>query len=95
MNIRMIGTDYRVASLALRERLALPEASLGDALRTLEAQPELAEVAVLSTCNRTEIYFVPSAAAGPITQDSDAAGAAVVSYLASVVVLMPMSWRRC
>ena len=56
MTIGCIGTDHTRASLALRERLAVTADHLDTLLDALRAEPFLAEAAVLSTCNRTEIY---------------------------------------
>ena len=56
MTIGCIGTDHTRASLALRERLAVTAGHLDTLLDALRAEPFLAEAAVLSTCNRTEIY---------------------------------------
>ncbi|GAC1435895.1 MAG: glutamyl-tRNA reductase [Chloroflexota bacterium] len=62
----MIGTDYHVADVELRERLALSGPALTEALREIAAAPGVAEVAILSTCNRTEVYFVPTGGAQAI-----------------------------
>ncbi|NCF44888.1 MAG: glutamyl-tRNA reductase [Proteobacteria bacterium] len=57
MSILAYGLNYRTAPLALRERVAFPEDSLGAALRDLKHDmPAIAEVAIVSTCNRTELY---------------------------------------
>lgn len=42
----------------MRERLTFPETRLPGALRALGGRQEFAEAAILSTCNRTEIYTV-------------------------------------
>ncbi len=56
MRILCVGANHRTADLAVRERLALDADQRADALRALrETWPE-AEFAVLSTCNRTEVY---------------------------------------
>jgi glutamyl-tRNA reductase len=52
-----IGVEHKTAPLALRERVALEGAELRQANLQLAAEPAIAEVAVLSTCNRTEIYL--------------------------------------
>ena len=39
----------------MRERLAVPEAQLPDAIRSLVQQPGVDEGMVLSTCNRVEV----------------------------------------
>lgn len=53
-SIAMIGVDYRSASLATREALAVPADLLPAALARL--QQIAGEGFILSTCNRTEIY---------------------------------------
>ena len=57
MSILAYGLNYRTASLELRERVAFPEDSLGNALRELTLNiPQIQEAAIVSTCNRTELY---------------------------------------
>src|SRR5438309_10283972 len=56
VTIGCIGTDHTRASLALRERLAVAGDYLDTLADALRAEHLIAEVAVLSTCNRTEIY---------------------------------------
>jgi glutamyl-tRNA reductase len=53
-----IGTDHTLSPVALRERLALGEQAATQLLHTLHQSASIEEVAVLSTCNRTEIYFI-------------------------------------
>lgn len=55
-----VGIDHSAAPLAIRERVALVEEQLVDACRSVHAHPAVAEVAILSTCNRTELYLVTS-----------------------------------
>ncbi|MFA7666099.1 MAG: glutamyl-tRNA reductase, partial [Burkholderiaceae bacterium] len=58
MYLLTLGLNHQTAPLALRERVSFP----GDALRTALADlrtrlaPLVPESAILSTCNRTEIY---------------------------------------
>ena len=54
----LLGTSHKTAPLAVRERVALPEARAEAFLRELAAHPEIREAVVLSTCNRTELYVV-------------------------------------
>lgn len=56
MTIGYIGTDHTRASLALRERLVVADERLNLLLEALRTDPLIAEAAVLSTCNRTEVY---------------------------------------
>lgn len=56
MNLMVVGVSYRTASLALLERLAATAADTPVMLTDLLSQPHVGEAAVLSTCNRVEIY---------------------------------------
>ncbi|MEQ8208803.1 MAG: glutamyl-tRNA reductase [Lacipirellulaceae bacterium] len=56
MNLRMVGCTHRAASLDVRQQLAFGESQAEDALnRWREEFPET-ELALLSTCNRVELY---------------------------------------
>ncbi len=55
MNFRLIGVNHVSAPLEVRERLAVSEAQLPDAVRSLVEQPGVEEGMVLSTCNRVEV----------------------------------------
>ena len=54
----VVGTDHTIAPVALRERLALDGDSSASLLQKLRANDAVLEAAVLSTCNRTEVYIV-------------------------------------
>ena len=56
MTLLALGLNHTTAPITVREKLAIAPAALGSALRDLSAQPGVAEVALLSTCNRTEVY---------------------------------------
>ncbi|AHJ95360.1 glutamyl-tRNA reductase [Hymenobacter swuensis] len=56
-NFHVFSLSQRAAPLAVREQLALNEAACRQLLRTLRTAPGLTDVLVLSTCNRTEIYY--------------------------------------
>jgi len=51
-----LGINHKTAPVEIRERLAFAPDSIPQALRDLAACPELHEAALLSTCNRTELY---------------------------------------
>ena len=61
--ICVLGTSHRLAPVAVRERLAFSTADLHSALERLRAETESplsgAELVILSTCNRTELYLAP------------------------------------
>lgn len=54
MRLLVTGVSHKTAPVALRERLAIPEAVQPEALRNLRARGA-AEALILSTCNRVEI----------------------------------------
>ena len=55
----LVGTDHRASPIELRERLSYSRPDAEQALVHLLAREEVAEVFLLSTCNRTEVYVVP------------------------------------
>lgn len=61
MALLAFGINHTTAPLALRERVAFAPESLEQALREACIHANLAEVAILSTCNRTEIYAASDA----------------------------------
>lgn len=57
MTILAYGLNYRTASIELRERVAFPQESVADAVSQVVADVRgVREAAILSTCNRTELY---------------------------------------
>ena len=56
MPLIALGLNHQTTPLALRERVALDAGQLPAALRSLRALNGVEEAALLSTCNRTEIY---------------------------------------
>ncbi len=58
MNIIVVGLSHRTAPVELRERLAVTEARLPEALAQLKRWPGINEGVILSTCNRVELYAV-------------------------------------
>ncbi len=56
MTLLAFGINHTTASLAVRERMAFAPEVVGLALLSAREHAGLAEVAILSTCNRTEIY---------------------------------------
>jgi glutamyl-tRNA reductase len=65
MTIVNVGVSHRTAPAEVLEKLAVPAAELGGMLARLHAVPGIDEVAVLSTCNRVEVY---AAASSPVRQ---------------------------
>ncbi|HEY5762488.1 MAG TPA: glutamyl-tRNA reductase [Rhodocyclaceae bacterium] len=56
MSIFAFGINHHSAPLAVREQVAFPEATLMRALTDLTQAEGVREAAILSTCNRTELY---------------------------------------
>ena len=57
MPIYALGLNHTTAPLEVREQVAFQTDTLGQALRDLIGRPRVKEAAILSTCNRTEVYF--------------------------------------
>jgi len=55
MNFQLIGVNHNSAPVEVRERLAIPESKLPEALKRLVAHPGIDEALILCTCNRVEV----------------------------------------
>ena len=56
MQLFALGLNHHTAPLSIRERVAFQPERLDDALHDLTRQKQVREAAILSTCNRTELY---------------------------------------
>lgn len=56
MTLFAFGINHTTASLSVRERMAFAPEAVESSLKSAVEHAGLAEVAILSTCNRTEIY---------------------------------------
>lgn len=56
MTILVLGLNHKTANVNIRERLAFNGQKLDEGIFRLKVLPEISEVAILSTCNRVEIY---------------------------------------
>jgi glutamyl-tRNA reductase len=56
MSLYALGLNHQTAPLAIREQIVFAPDGLVHALRDLLARPKVKEAAILSTCNRTEVY---------------------------------------
>ena len=56
MHLFTVGVNHTTAPVAIREHVAFQSEQLGQALRDLTANHAVREAAILSTCNRTELY---------------------------------------
>ena len=58
MHIVVVGLSHKTAPVEVREKLAVPESRLGEALTRLCSYSGVREGLLLSTCNRVEVYAV-------------------------------------
>ena len=56
MALIAVGVNHKTAPVAIRERVAFDAGHLTDALRDLTQSSNMDEAAILSTCNRTELF---------------------------------------
>ncbi len=68
MYLTVLGINHRTAPVEIRGQVAFPRDSLSRALGELKAVEGVREAAILSTCNRTELYFCQEMEAiGPVS----------------------------
>lgn len=67
MAFNILGINHKTASVALREKVAFGEDRLRSALHTLRQEAGISEVVILSTCNRTELYWAGSASGAALS----------------------------
>lgn len=65
MTLLALGINHKTAPVSLRERVTFSPDTLDLALDSLLAQPMVQGGVVLSTCNRTELYFKRGGAGQP------------------------------
>ena len=75
MNLILLGASHHSAPVDVRERIDFSRRGVPEALSVLGEIPDIAEVAVLSTCNRSEIYAMGS--------DPVSVGRDLVSFMSS------------
>lgn len=56
MSLKVLGVNHRSAPVEIREKLAFNPERLPAALRELVQLPQVDEILIVSTCNRTEFY---------------------------------------
>jgi glutamyl-tRNA reductase len=88
MPLYALGLNHSTAPLAVREQVVFQLDSLGGALRDLLARPKVREAAILSTCNRTEVYFNGHDAA-PVAQWLEEFHRVPIASLAPYVYTLP------
>lgn len=57
MDLMLAGISHKIASLEVREQFAISERKVPEALRRLQAEPDIEEALILSTCNRVEFVL--------------------------------------
>jgi glutamyl-tRNA reductase len=67
MKVLVVGLNHKTASVEIRERLAFNGPKLEEGIHALSTIPEVKEIAVLSTCNRVELYACVSSV--PLASD--------------------------
>ncbi|WP_404419841.1 glutamyl-tRNA reductase [Marinospirillum sp.] len=61
MRFLALGINHKTAPVALRERVAFSPSQLEEASQQLRAHQSIKEAAIISTCNRTEVYTLVEA----------------------------------
>jgi glutamyl-tRNA reductase len=69
MALIALGINHLTAPVALRERVAFPAGDTPPALAELTSQAGVREAAILSTCNRTELYCTVDAGFEDVPRD--------------------------
>ena len=67
MNLLVVGVSHRTAPVSLLERLAVAPPDIPQTLGVLLTHAYVGEAAILSTCNRVEVYAAVSAFHGGLT----------------------------
>lgn len=68
MSLLVVGLSHRSTSLAMLERAAAPVAETGKVAGELVKREQVAEVLLLSTCNRVEVYAVATTFHGGLAE---------------------------
>ena len=68
MTFKVLGINHKTAPVALREKVAFSADRLAAALRALRQENGISEAVILSTCNRTEVYWTGLAGGAELTQ---------------------------
>jgi glutamyl-tRNA reductase len=67
MAFNILGINHKTAPVSLREKVAFTEDTLVGALLALRREFGVAEAVILSTCNRTEVYWSGSASGAELS----------------------------
>ena len=85
MHLITIGLNHETAPVAIQEQAVFGPEKLVPALQNLTARRDIDETAILSTCNRTEIYC----------RQQQPDGQAVVKWLCQFHALEPQQLQEC
>ena len=69
-HLHLVGLNHHTAPVEVRERFAVSQNRLGHSLDYVKSVPGVREAAILSTCNRVEIYAWGDAKCGALLRDS-------------------------
>jgi len=58
MSLLVLGINHKSSSITLREKLTFDATRINDALQSLQRLDNVREAAILSTCNRSELYCI-------------------------------------
>ncbi len=83
MALVTLGINHRTAPVELRERVAFTPERMAEAFAELRATSGASEAAILSTCNRTELY---------LAGDDDCARRCCVGWRGSTI-WSPETWK--
>lgn len=86
MNIVVVGLSHKTAPVEIREKLSIQEAKLEEALTHLKSYPHIEEVALISTCNRLEIYSVVT--------DTEKGVVEIIQFLSEIGHISILQLRR-
>jgi glutamyl-tRNA reductase len=81
IDLLIVGVSHKTAPVAVRERLAVEPDAIAQALGELTALPGVREAAMLSTCNRVELYVA--------ADDGDRAARGIAEALARRAAVEP------
>jgi glutamyl-tRNA reductase len=91
VHLLLIGISHRTAPVELREQVDFQTRGVGAALQALAARESIHEAAVLSTCNRAELYAV--------CEEVEPSGADLIRFVAEYhgveyAALQPHTYQR-
>lgn len=86
MALWVLGINHRTASVEKRERVSFPASEMAPALQNAHQLPGVHELAIMSTCNRTEFYVVG---------DDQGRRESLVEWWAAWLDVEPGSFEEC